>query len=173
MLRIAMVFSFLAIFFSTSFEMTTQSAAYARGKRKKNAHKTTFRKVWWIFTTYKCTSCHRSVMESKKQLPPPAGLDLSTKELAYKNLVGVQSSQAKEGIYRVNNEENFDSASRVAYSYLIYKLLGTHTKHETIGGSGSQMPPRQMKNTKHLRLHKVPHHNIRKLIRWIADGSHF
>lgn len=140
--------------------------------KKKTAKKTVQvasngfqKKVWPLLTKYKCVVCHTPSKGPKGSvIPPPAGLDMSSAEKAYKNLVGVQSQQAKKGIMRVNNTKGYNGALRVAYSYLIYKLLGNHRQYGNIKGQGAQMPPVQ---------HGMDHSDVREIIQWISDGSKY
>ena len=140
-------------------------------QKGKKAKKTTakagaaFEPVWKLLVKHKCNVCHRPTQIKKgkgKEIEPPSGLNMSTKKLAYKNLVGAPSKQARKGIMRVNNNKGYTGALRVAYSYLVYKLLGNHK--DSLKGKGLQMPPIS---------HRMSHDEVRQGIDWIVDGAKY
>ncbi|TNE45665.1 MAG: hypothetical protein EP343_26310 [Deltaproteobacteria bacterium] len=147
---------------------TTPSSVSAKDTKKAKTADTTevnFRKVWPLFQKHKCNVCHTPSKSPKGTvIPPPANLDMSSSAKAYKSLVGVQSMQAKKGIQRVNNTKGYSGALRVAYSYLVYKLLGNHRQYGNIKGKGAQMPPVQ---------HGMDHSDVREIIQWISDGAKY
>ncbi len=112
-----------------------------------------YKHVWPIFEV-KCVKCHSPHKYKGKMRKPGGKLDLR-KELAYKNLVGVQSRQAKK--FKIV------APYKPQLSYLVYKLQGNH-KHPSVGGKGKRMPPKKSK----LKFHKW---ELFLVVKWIQKGA--
>lgn len=117
-----------------------------------------------MFQRY-CVSCHKPKYRWKRvkikgkrkrvkvMVKKPAGqLDLRRK-VAYKNIVDVQSKQAREGY-------NIVTSGEVALSYIIFKLNNQH-KHPNVGGKGKKCPPKRTFST----------WRIRRIMKWIKQGA--
>tara|TARA_B100000609_G_scaffold199555_1_gene204095 strand:+ start:22297 stop:22770 length:474 start_codon:yes stop_codon:yes gene_type:complete len=127
--------------------------------------KTSFRRhVWPTFKRY-CRSCHSSRKERKKvkgkkvkvKVPPAGGLDLSKRKIAYKSLVNQLSKQTKSEYYLV-------MPSQPAFSYLLLKLQGNHTK---VGGKGKKCPQAKGKR----KAKKIARWRFNRIVKWIQGGA--
>lgn len=133
--------------------------------QQAEARKLSFKRhIYPMFRTY-CLKCHRP--KTKRVWKKVKGKRIRTtivvkkakgdldlrRKVAYKNIVDVQSKQAKEGY-------NIVTTGEVTLSYLVYKLNNQH-KHPNLRGKGKQMPPKR----------KLSTWRIRRIMKWIAQGA--
>lgn len=116
-----------------------------------------FQKNIWPTIRDFCSNCHRPKFQGKgkdRKLVTPGDLDLKTWQLAYKNMVDVQSKQAQEGY-------NIVTAGDPSLSYLYFKLTGDH-KNPNVKGKGKPMP---------LKKKQLPAWRINQIVKWIQQGA--
>lgn len=112
--------------------------------------------IWPTIRSY-CSNCHRPKYKGKgkdRKLVTPGDLDLKTWDLAYKNMVNIQSKQAQEGY-------NIVTPSDPSLSYLYFKLTGDH-KNPNVKGKGKPMP---------LKKKQLAAWRINQIVKWIQQGA--
>ncbi len=144
---------------SILFSMTSHSILQAKETKSKKTNSKKIKKYYfyrdiWPIVSRKCVKCHKPHHHKGKVKAPHGKLDLR-KHLAYKNLVGKQSRQAKR--FKIVEP------GKPELSYLIYKLQGNH-KDKRVGGKGKKMPPKKSK----IKLYRS---EIKKFILWIKQGA--
>ncbi len=125
--------------------------------QQAEAKKYSFRRHIWPTIRRYCSKCHRPkrVRKGKKRvIKISGGLNMKTWRLAYKNMVGQASKQAKEGFQIV-------FPGQPAFSYLYYKLVGNH-KSPNVGGKGKRMPRKKR---------RLAAWRINRIVKWIQQGA--